>query len=124
MGDPKIPGHFGDRASTLNQGDGLLLKLAVIPTRALAAVGLHRVVSFLFRKTPDRKIEETSERVVVALGDHGGVCPASSPSGQRRARTDASGIESRCGHSARTQRSGAEATHWSLDQLLQSSASS
>src|SRR6476620_7158480 len=60
MGDPKIPGHFGDRASTLNQGDGLLLKLAVIPTRALAAVGLHRVVSFLFRKTPDRKIEETS----------------------------------------------------------------
>ena len=48
----------------------------------------------------------------------------SSPSGQRRARTDASGIESRCGHSARTQRSGAEATHWSLDQLLQSSASS
>jgi hypothetical protein len=34
----------------LNQADGLLLKLAVITTRALAAVGLHRVVSFYFGK--------------------------------------------------------------------------
>ena len=58
------------------------------------------------------------ERVVVALGHHGGVCPASSPRGQRCARTNASGLQSRCSHSTRTQRSGTEKTHPSLDRLL------
>jgi hypothetical protein len=64
------------------------------------------------------------ECVVAALGHYGGLCPACSSPRQRRARTNASGAQSGCSHSARAQHSGAEATHPSLDQLLQSSASS
>ena len=63
------------------------------------------------------------ERVVVALGHRGGVCQASSPRGQRCARTNASGLQSRCSRSTGTQRSGTEKTHSSLDRLLQSRAS-
>jgi len=44
--------------------------------------------------------------------------------GQRRARTNAPGHESRCSHSTRSQRSGTEKTHQFLDRLLQSPASS
>ena len=101
-----------------------VLAVALLPNQSDAAV--RRVMRQVFRRYGLPKVIRGGqwrtlwwqrcsgviafERVVVALGDHGGVCPASSPSGQRRARTDASGIESRCGHSARTQRSGAEAT--------------
>src|SRR6266567_178123 len=63
------------------------------------------------------------ERVVVALGHRGGVCPASSPRGQRCARTNASGVQSRYCRSTRSQCSGTEKTHPSLDRLLQSRAS-
>jgi hypothetical protein len=63
------------------------------------------------------------ERVVVALGHRGGVCPASSPRGQRCARTNASGVQSRCSRSTRSQRSGTETAHPSLDWLLQPRAS-
>ena len=44
----------------LNQSHCVLFKLPVIPPGEFAAVGLHRDSSFLFRKAPDRKIEETS----------------------------------------------------------------
>ena len=64
------------------------------------------------------------ECVVAALGDRGGVCPASSPRRQRCARTNASGLARRCRQAARAQRRGAKTTPPRLDPVLQSSASS
>ncbi len=64
------------------------------------------------------------ECMVAALGDRGRVCPASSPRRQRCARTNASGLASRCRQAACTQRCGAKTTPSRLDPVLQSSASS
>ena len=64
------------------------------------------------------------ERVVAASGHRGAVCAAGSPRRQRRARTNAPGLESRCGYSTCAQRGGTEKTHYFLDRLLQLPASS
>jgi transposase len=64
------------------------------------------------------------ERVVAAPGHCGGLCPASASPGQRRARTNASGVKSRSGRTTCAQRAGAEAARPNLDRSLQSRASS
>lgn len=51
-----MPRHFHDFPSALNQGDGILLKLLVIPTSRFA--GIHG--AFLYPKSPNRKTEERS----------------------------------------------------------------
>ena len=64
------------------------------------------------------------ERVVVALGHCGGVHPTGTSSRQRRARTNASCFASRYSRSTGSHAQSTEATHWSLDRLLQCRTSS